>query len=104
MVHLIVRDDTFRFVVISATGIKVPIKARKIAARYFDPNPMSRIEVIAGDHGLQCYFIHFAGLHPDVWFVVSIAITHALDRFVEIECTAIREDVDQFDREISIGG
>ena len=90
MVHLIMGDDTFRFIVISSTGIQVSIEAREVAARYFDPNPMPSLERIAGHHRLQRHLINFAGFHPNVWFVVSITITHALDRFVEIECTALQ--------------
>lgn len=52
MMYLIVGDDTFRLIVISSTGIQVSIKAREVAARYFDPNSMSGFEVIARDHRL----------------------------------------------------
>src|ERR1043165_202338 len=102
MMYLIVGDDTLRFVIILSTGIQVSIEAREVTARNFDANSMSGVEKIAGDHRLQRHFIHFAGFHPDIWFVVSVAITHPLNRFVEIECTAIGVDVDEFDSEIRI--
>ena len=102
MMYLIVGDDALRFIVILSTRIQVSIKAREVAARYLDAYSMSSLEKIARDHRLQRHFIHFAGFHPDIWFVVAIAITHPLDRFVEIECTAVGIDVDQFDSEISV--
>src|SRR6185295_4539894 len=102
MMYLIVGDDAVRFVVILSTGIQVSIEAREVTARYFDAYSMSSVEKIARDHRLQRHFIHFAGFHPYVWFVVTVAITHPLDRFVEIECTAVRIDVDQFDSEIRV--
>src|SRR6185503_6859777 len=102
MMYLIVGDDALRFIVILSTGIQVSIKAREVAARYLDANSMSSLEKIARDHRLQRHFIDFARFHPDIGFVVSIAITHALDRFVEIERTAVGIDVDQFDSEIRI--
>src|ERR1043165_9348381 len=102
MMYLIVGDDALRFVVIFSTRIQVPIKAREVAARHLDAYSMSSLEKIARDHRLQRHFIYFAGFHPDVWFVVAIAITHALDRFVEIKRTAVGVDVNQFDREIRV--
>src|ERR1041384_1434310 len=102
MMYLVVGDDALRFVVISTTGIQVPIEAREVAARYLDAYSMSGFEIITGDHWLQCHFIHFTGFHPDVWFVVPISIAHALDRFVEIESTAVGVNVDQFDSEIRV--
>src|ERR1700752_5091273 len=102
MMYLVMGNHTLRFIVILSTGIQVSIKAREVAARHFDAYSMSSLEKIARDHRLQCHFIHSAGFHPDIWFVVAITISHPLDRFVEIEGTAIGVDVDQFDSEIRV--
>src|SRR6185437_15933948 len=79
MMYLIVRDNALRFVVIVAAGIQVAIKARKIAARHFNPQRMAGGEVVAGLHRLKFYFVDLAWFHPGQRLVVSIAITHALD-------------------------
>ncbi len=46
MMHGVMRDDAFRFVVILPARIHIAIKAREVAARHFQPNAMDGFEVI----------------------------------------------------------
>src|SRR6185503_7945720 len=63
---------------------------------------MTGFKVIAGGHRLQGDFVDFARLHPRVWLIVTITITHALDRFVEIISATVRINVDQFYCEVRV--
>src|ERR1043165_9292466 len=100
--YCITSDDAFCFVVIVTTRVQVAIETREVAARDLDPDAMTSFKVIAGGHRLQGDFVNFPGLHPGVWLVVTVAITHALDRFIQIVSVAVRINVDQLHCEISV--
>src|ERR1043166_220660 len=100
--YCITSDDAFGLVVIATARIQVPIETWKIAARDLDPDAMTGFKIIAGGHRLQGDFVDFARFHPDVWLVVAVAITHALNRFVEIVRAPVRINVDQLDGEVSV--
>src|SRR5690349_10626589 len=100
--YSITRDHAFSFVVIATTRVQVAIEPREVAARDLDPNAMTGFKVIAGGHRLQGHFVDFPRFHPDVWFVVTVAITHTLDRFVEIVRAPVRINVNQLDGEVRV--
>src|SRR5207247_705463 len=80
MVDHVVSDHALGFVVVLPTSVQVPIKARKVAARYLKANPMASLEVIARSHRLQRHLIHLPGFHPYLGLIVAVPIPHALDR------------------------
>ena len=102
MMHSVVCDDAFRFIVILPARIQITIKARKVAARHFQTNAMTGFKEIAGRHWLQRDFVDFARFHPRQRFVVAVAIAHALDRFVQIVRASVRVHVNQLDGEIRV--
>ena len=58
--HGVVRDDAFRFVEVAAAGVEIPIEAREIAARDFDAQPVTRVEIVARVQRLQRDLVHSA--------------------------------------------
>ena len=49
----IVRHNASGLVIVVAAGIQIAIKAREIAAGYFDTQSMTGREEVAGVHGLE---------------------------------------------------
>src|ERR1041385_2078019 len=102
MMHRVTSNDALRLIEVVAACIQITIETRKVTARDLDTNTMTGFEVIARHHWSERHFVDLAVFHPHFWFVVSIAITHALDRLIEVVSTTIRIDIDQFDGEVSV--
>src|SRR5262245_52005284 len=102
MMDYVMRQYAFRLVIILATSVQVTIETREVAARYLQANSMTGLEVIARCHRSQIHLEHFAELHPDVRFVVTLAIPHSLNCFIQIVGPPIGINVDQFNREVGV--
>src|SRR6185503_7215885 len=98
--HGITRDNTLRLVEVVSTRVQIAIEAWEVAARDLDTNAMSGFEVIARHHWSERYFVNLTLFHPHLRLVVTVAITHALNRLVEVVRTTIRIDIDQFHLEV----
>src|SRR5262245_55277272 len=99
-------DDVFgdlplRFVVVVASGVQVTLEAREIAARNFEPDAVTRTEVVTRDLQINLDFVSLAFLHPYL-LVVTLAVTGAQDSFVNVEGCAVRIDINELRREIGV--
>ena len=83
------RNDTLFLIIVVAPGIQIAAPAREIGARYFQPNPVTGPEIVAGRVQIEVYFIHFALLHPDL-APQALTKAHPLSTFLQIEGAAIR--------------
>src|SRR5215467_13789298 len=100
--YCITSDDAFSFVEITTARVQVAIETREVAARDLDPDAMTGFKIIAGRHRLQGYFVDLTRFHPGIRLVVTVAITHALDRLIKIVSTTVRIDVDQLHCEVCV--
>src|SRR5687767_14499478 len=102
MMHRVASDDALGLIEISTTSVEVAIEAREVTARNFDANAMPGSEVVARSQRRERYLVNLARLHPDVRPVVTVAIAHPLNRFVEVVRAAVGINVKQLNSEISV--
>ena len=63
---------------------------------------MARFKVIARRHRLQRYLVHLAWLEPRQRLIVTVPISQALDRFIQIVGAPVRIYIDDFHREVRV--
>src|SRR5215475_11910131 len=102
MMHRVMSEDTFHFIVIISAGIQVTVESGEIAARHFNSQPVPRLEVVARRQWLQRNLVDFAGFHPGERLVISIPVAHALNRLIQVIGGSVRVNVDDLHREVRI--
>src|SRR6266545_8285702 len=97
MVHLAVRHDAGRLVVVLPAGVHVAVEAGKVAAGDLDPDPVPRLEEIARRHRRERHPVHLARLHHHRRLVVPLPVAGPLDRLVEVVRLSIGVDVEDLE-------
>ena len=87
------RDDVLSLIVIAAAGVHIAIESGKVRAGDLDPEPLAWREIVACVHRLECELVNLVFFHPHHRFVVTITVTHSLDRLI-IKPVAMIQNLD----------
>src|SRR6185437_15176330 len=83
-------------------GVWISIEAREIAAGNLEPDPMACTEDVTGNAGIDREPVHLTRFDQLRRFK-RIAVADAQDTVRQVASLAVREDVNQFRREIRVG-
>ena len=84
MMHHVARHNALRFTHVVAAGVQVAVVQRKITAADLDTQLVTCRKIAARLHRLERDLVNLTPLHPHLWFVIALAVAHALNIVVDI--------------------
>src|ERR1700694_6189048 len=93
--HCVLCATSLALIKIVAARVEIAIIAGEIAATDADAEAMTRREVVASEERPNSHAVYLPTLHEHRR-LIAVAPAHSLNAFPDIECVAVRFDVDEF--------